>query len=73
MRRSRGRLIFALDATASREAIWDIAAQLQARMFEEAAKIGGLDVELIYFRAVPNSRLRRGSPIRTNLSVKWAR
>jgi hypothetical protein len=49
-RRSRGRLIFALDATASREAMWDVAAQLQAAMFEEAAKIGGLDVQLLFYR-----------------------
>jgi hypothetical protein len=48
--RSRGRLIFALDATASREPTWDMAAQLQAAMFEEAAKIGGLDVQLVYYR-----------------------
>jgi hypothetical protein len=46
---SRGRLIFAFDATASREAAWDMAASLQAAMFEEAAKIGGLDVQLIHF------------------------
>jgi hypothetical protein len=50
MRRNRGRLIFAIDATASREGTWDMAAQLQARMFEEAAKIGSLDVQLVYYR-----------------------
>ena len=49
-RRNRGRLIFALDATASREPTWDMAAQLQASMFEEAARIGGLDVQLVYYR-----------------------
>ena len=43
-------MIFALDATASREPTWDMAAQLQAQMFEEAARIGGLDVQLIYYR-----------------------
>jgi len=47
---SRGRLIFALDATASREQTWDMATSLQAAMFEEAAKIGGLDVQLAYYR-----------------------
>ena len=47
---TRGRLIFALDATASREPTWDMAAQLQAQMFEEAARIGGLDVQLVYYR-----------------------
>jgi hypothetical protein len=55
-RRNRGRLIFALDATASREPTWDMAAQLQAQMFEEAAKIGGLDAQLVYFRGVDEVR-----------------
>jgi hypothetical protein len=49
-RAARGRLIFALDATASRESTWDMAAQLQASMFEEATRIGGLDVQLVYYR-----------------------
>jgi hypothetical protein len=44
------RLIFALDATGSRESTWDLASQLQAAMFEEAAKIGGLNVQLLYYR-----------------------
>jgi hypothetical protein len=56
VRASRGRLIFALDATASREATWDMAAQLQAAMFEEAATIGGLDVQLTYFRGADEVR-----------------
>jgi hypothetical protein len=47
---ARGRLIFAIDATGSRESTWDLAASLQAAMFEEAAKIGGLDVQLVYYR-----------------------
>jgi hypothetical protein len=51
-RRARGRLIFALDATASRECAWDLATQLQAEMFKEAAKIGGLDVQLVYYRGL---------------------
>jgi hypothetical protein len=46
----RGRLIFALDATASRQPTWDTAAQLQARMFETVTAIGGLDIQLVYFR-----------------------
>jgi hypothetical protein len=56
LRATRGRLIFALDATASREGTWDIAAQLQAQMFEEAAKIGGLDVQLVYYRGTDEVR-----------------
>jgi hypothetical protein len=47
---SRGSLVFALDATASREPTWDIAADLQAKMFADVAGIGGLDVKLVYFR-----------------------
>ena len=46
----RGRLIFALDATASRQPTWDRAASLQAGMFESVAGIGGLDVQLAYYR-----------------------
>jgi hypothetical protein len=46
----RGRLIFAADATASRQLTWDRAAQLQAQMFQTVAAIGGLDVQLVYFR-----------------------
>ena len=45
----RGRLIFAIDATASREASWDLAAGLTAQMFETVA-IGGLDLQLVYYR-----------------------
>src|SRR6187200_2682364 len=46
----RGRLIFALDATASREPTWDRACRLQGQMFLEAAALGGLDVQLVYYR-----------------------
>lgn len=46
----RGRLIFAMDATASREPSWDQAARIQGRMFEETAALGGLDVQLCYYR-----------------------
>jgi hypothetical protein len=39
----RGRLIFALDATMSRQPTWDTACKLQGEMFLEAQAIGGLD------------------------------
>src|SRR5262245_47989512 len=45
----RGRLVFIVDATGSRERGWDSAARLQAQMFEEAAKLGGIEVQLGYF------------------------
>ncbi len=46
----RGRLIFAMDATASREPTWDHASHIQAQMFETTAAIGGLDIQLCYYR-----------------------
>ena len=46
----RGRLIFALDATASRQPTWDQAMQIQAEMFEQAGGLGGLDVQLVFYR-----------------------
>ncbi len=46
----RGRLIFAMDATMSRQPTWDMALALQADMFKAVKAIGGLDVQLIYFR-----------------------
>ncbi len=45
-----GRLIFALDATASRQPSWDRAMHLQAGMFQEAAKVGDLAVQLVFYR-----------------------
>ena len=45
-----GRLIFAIDATASRQATWDQACQLQAGMFMAARGIGELSVQLCYYR-----------------------
>ena len=47
---ARGRLIFALDATASREPTWDRACHLQAGMFEVTAELGGLEIQLVYYR-----------------------
>jgi hypothetical protein len=45
-----GRLVFALDATMSRQATWDRAVELQAEMFAEAARVGGLEMQLVYYR-----------------------
>jgi hypothetical protein len=48
----RGRLVFALDATMSRQATWDIAQSVQGRMFVTAAAHGGLEVQLVYYRGL---------------------
>jgi hypothetical protein len=47
---SRGRLLFAMDATASREPTWDQACQIQGEMFQQTAALGGLDIQLCYYR-----------------------
>jgi hypothetical protein len=46
----RGRLIFALDATASRQPTWDHAAQIQGEMFMATAALGGLELQLCFYR-----------------------
>jgi hypothetical protein len=52
----RGRLVFALDATMSRQPTWDMACALQADMFREAAAVGTLDIRLVYFRGMAECR-----------------
>lgn len=53
---SKGRLIFALDATMSREPTWDKACHIQAEMFRETAAIGGLEIQMVYFRGFGDFR-----------------
>lgn len=55
----RGRLIMALDATLSRQPTWDTACKLQAEMFQEAGKVGGLEIQLVYFRGYNECRASR--------------
>ena len=52
----RGRLIFAMDATMSRQPTWDLALGLQADMFRAVKQVGGLDVQLVYFRGFGETR-----------------
>jgi hypothetical protein len=54
-----GRLVFALDATMSRQPTWDMACALQADMFREAASLGSLDIRLIYYRGFNECRATR--------------
>ena len=54
-----GRLIFAMDATASREPTWDRACGIQGRMFEEAAAVGDLRLQLCYYRGYRECRASR--------------
>jgi hypothetical protein len=59
---SSGRLIFAMDATASRGPSWDVAMSIQADMFSEASALGGLAVQLVFYRGLLECR-----------SSKWTR
>jgi len=51
-----GRLLFAMDATMSRQPSWDQALALQAEMFDVAADMGGLEVQLAWFRGLSEFR-----------------
>ena len=53
---AKGRLVFALDATMSRQPTWDMACALQADMFREAASMGSLDIRLVYYRGLNECR-----------------
>lgn len=51
------RLLFALDATASRQPSWDRAAHLQTEMFTAAAALGGIEIQLAYYRGFGEFRV----------------
>src|ERR1700754_4668078 len=53
---AKGRLVFALDATMSRQPTWDMACALQADMFREAARLCSLDIRLVYYRGLNECR-----------------
>ncbi|MDP6786557.1 MAG: VWA domain-containing protein [Rhodospirillales bacterium] len=46
----RGRLLFALDATASRQPTWDHASHIQGEMFAATDDLGGLEIQLAFYR-----------------------
>ncbi len=55
----KGRLIFAMDATMSRRPTWDMALAVQAEMFNAVKTVGGLDVQLVFFRGFDECRTSR--------------
>jgi len=59
---ARARLIFALDATASRQPTWDMAVHLQRDMFRSAENAGQVDVQLVYYRDLHECRSSRWMP-----------
>lgn len=69
----RGRLVFALDATMSRQPTWDQACVLQADMFREAASVGSLAIQLVYFRGLAECRASPWVPEPQRLSELMSR
>ena len=63
----RGRLMFAMDATASRQPTWDSAAQIQGEMFTETANLGGLDIQLAFYRGFGEFRVSQWTDNATEL------
>lgn len=53
----RGRLIFALDATASRQRTWDQACQLQGDMFLKTRGLGNLNIQIAFYRGYNEFRV----------------
>lgn len=53
----RGRLLFAMDATASREPTWEWASRIQGEMFTSTAALGGLAVQLAFYRGLGEFRV----------------
>ena len=53
---SQAGLIFALDATMSRQATWDQAMNVQSAMFDAVGGLGSLAVQLVYFRGMGECR-----------------
>jgi hypothetical protein len=54
-----GRLIFAIDATASRMPTWDAACHIQGAMFEATAGLGRLDIQLVFYRGFDECKAGR--------------
>src|SRR5215472_4671331 len=67
----RGRLIFALDATASRQPTWDRACQIQNEMFAATASLGGLDIQLVYYRGYDECKATKTGVHRQRQDPRW--
>ena len=46
----KGRLLFSMDATSSRQPTWDTAVQIQGEMFSATSDLGGLAIQLAFYR-----------------------
>jgi hypothetical protein len=55
----RGRLVFGMDATASRAPTWDRACRIQGEMFEATSALGGLEIQLVFYRGFAECKASR--------------
>ena len=53
------RLIFAMDATASRQPTWDMACNLHTALFNEADRLGNVAIQLCFYRGYNELRASR--------------
>jgi hypothetical protein len=67
------RLIFALDATASREQTWQSAQKTQIEMFEVAAGLGGIEIQLCYYRGVDDFQASAWTSVAAELRQTMSR
>lgn len=65
-----GRLIFALDATMSRQPTWDVACSMQGELFDVAASHGGLATQLVYFRGTAECKASRWTRSSADM-IRW--
>jgi hypothetical protein len=63
----KGRLMFAMDATASREPTWDHACHLQGEMFNATDALGGLSIQLCFYRGFAEFKANEWCDSRTTL------
>jgi hypothetical protein len=68
-----GRLIFAMDATASRQPTWDHACHIQREMFNETANIGGLELQIAFFRGFGEFKATRWTRNSSSLTGPMSR
>ncbi len=68
-----GRLLFAIDATASREPTWDMASHIQAEMFAETETLGGLEIQLCFYRGFGEFRASKWLTRSTDLIQRMNR
>ncbi|MEO0542570.1 MAG: VWA domain-containing protein [Pseudomonadota bacterium] len=52
----KGRVVLALDATMSRQPTWDLAVEIQGKMFEAVSTATPLQMQLVYFRGFGECR-----------------